>query len=157
MFYLRTDASACGVGTVLNVERDGVVLPVAFFSRQLRGPETRYSAMELEGLAVYCAVMYFAHFLYGRTFKVFTDHKALVAFCSSKVLNRRLQGWTLRMQDFDFSVVYRRGSDNGNADGLSRQAMEIVEDVDAEDGRHFSRGGCGDGAPQDEEKRKTET
>ena len=104
VFSLHTDASACGVGAVLNVERDGVVLPVAFFSRQLRGPETRYSTTELEGLAVYCAVMYFAHFLYGRTFKVFTDHKALVAFRSSKVLNRRLQGWTLRMQDFDFSV-----------------------------------------------------
>ena len=51
VFSLHTDASAGGVGAVLNVIREGVMLPVAFFSRQLKGAEVRYSATELEGLA----------------------------------------------------------------------------------------------------------
>ena len=76
--------------------RDGVFLPVAFYSRQLRAAEKRYSATELEALAILSAVAHFSHFLFGREFVVYTDHKALVAFRSSKVLNRRLQGWTLR-------------------------------------------------------------
>ncbi len=34
------------------VDREGEKLPVAFFSRQLRGNQCRYSAQELECLAV---------------------------------------------------------------------------------------------------------
>jgi len=32
----------------------------------------------------------------------------------------RLVGWALRLSEFDFDIVYRRGKANGNADGLSR-------------------------------------
>ena len=39
IFQLHTDASGVGVGSVLNVIRDGVEYPVAFYSRQLRGAE----------------------------------------------------------------------------------------------------------------------
>ena len=56
IFVLQTDASAGGVDAVLNVVRDDKVLPVAFFSKQLQGAERRYSATELEGLAVYRSV-----------------------------------------------------------------------------------------------------
>ena len=61
-FFLQTDASAGGVGAVLNVVRDDKVLPVAFFSKQLQGAERRYSATELEGLAVYRSVTFFCTF-----------------------------------------------------------------------------------------------
>ena len=42
IFILQTDASAGGVGAVLNVVRDDKILPVAFFSKQLQGAERRY-------------------------------------------------------------------------------------------------------------------
>ena len=48
----QTDVSGKGLSGMLSVFRDGVELPVAFYSRQLRGAETRYSASELECLAV---------------------------------------------------------------------------------------------------------
>lgn len=95
---------------------------MGFYARQLRGAEKRYSATELEGLAVLLTILHFSHYLYGRPFEVVTDHQALCAFHSLKVLNRRLRSWTLRLQDFDFIVRYRRGSANANTDGLSRQA-----------------------------------
>ena len=126
-FVVETDASAGGVGGVLNVVRNEETLPVAYYSRQLRGAKTRYSATELEGLAIYCTILHFAHFLYGRQFLVYTDHKALVAMRTSKVLNRRLQGWALKLQDFAFEVLYREGRKNANADGLSRQAKCVPE------------------------------
>ncbi len=56
MFVVHTDASCRGIGEVLNVCRDGDVLPVAFFSQQIRGAEHRYSATELEALAVVLTV-----------------------------------------------------------------------------------------------------
>ena len=127
-FSLNTDASGLGIGATLNVYRDGVEKPVAFFPRQLQGAQKRYSATELEGLAVFKAVYFFDHFLYGRKFKVYTDHQALVSLLRSKRLNKRLQGWVLKLMEFDFEVIYRPGSKNGDADGLSRQAWCTEEE-----------------------------
>ena len=47
-FVLQIDASGKGLRGVLSVFSDGVELPVAFYSWQLRGAETRYSASELK-------------------------------------------------------------------------------------------------------------
>ena len=127
VLVLHTDASGAGVGATLNVVRDGIEKPAAFFSRQLHGAQRNYSATELEGLAVFQAVHFFAHFLYGRHFKVITDHKALVALLTSRRLNKRLHGWVLKLLDFDFTIEYRPGSKNQDADGLSRQSWSTSE------------------------------
>ena len=123
-FVLHTDASGKGIGATLNVWRDGKELPVAFFSKQLQGAQHNYSATELEGLALFKSVNYFAHYLYGTRFEVLTDHKALVSLLHSRVLNRRLHGWVLQLLEFDFTVKYRPGQENGDADALSRQAWD---------------------------------
>ena len=128
VFVLNTDASGLGIGATLNVIRDGVEKPVAFFSRQLQGAQKHYTATELEGLAVFKAIFFFDHFLYGRKFVVNTDHQALVSLLKSKRLNRRLHGWVLKLLDFHFEIVYRPGRCNGDADGLSRQAWCNLED-----------------------------
>ena len=134
VFVLNTDASGLGIGATLNVIRDGVELPVAFFSRQLQGAQKNYSATELEGLAMFKSIFFFDHFLYGRKFVVNTDHQALVSLLRSKRLNRRLHGWVLKLLDFHFEVVYRPGRCNGDADGLSRQAWcSSEESVDMDD------------------------
>ena len=124
VFILHSDASGAGVGATLNVMRDGVKRPVAYYSKQLQGAEQRYSATELEGLAVYRSINFFAHYLFGRRFTVITDHKALVSFLKSKVLNKRLQGWMIQLQQYDFVIEYRPGAENLDADALSRQAWE---------------------------------
>ena len=127
VFVLHCDASGAGVGATLNVIRDGEARPAAYFSKQLQGAEKRYSATELEGLAVYRSINFFSHYLFGRTFKVITDHKALVSFLKSKVLNRRLQGWMLQLLQFDFSIEYRPGAEHLDADALSRQSWQSSE------------------------------
>ena len=148
VFVLHTDASGAGIGATLNVMRDGVEKPAAYFSRQLQGAQRNYSATELEGLAIFKSVHFFAHFLYGRHFQVITDHKALVALLKSRRLNKRLHGWVLQLMDFDFDITYRPGKNNQDADGLSRQAWcsedredrkEAVEDV-----CRLVKGRCGD-------------
>ena len=65
---VRTDTSGKGLSGVLSVFRDGVELPVAFYSRQLRGAETCYSTSELECLAVVDSVRHFQVYLHGRSF-----------------------------------------------------------------------------------------
>ena len=138
-FILHTDASGAGIGATLNVRREGKMLPVAYYSRQLQGAQHRYSATELEGLAVFKAVHYFAHYLYGTSFEVVTDHKALVSLLHSRVLNRRLHGWLLQLLEFDFTIKYRPGVENSDADALSRQDWDSkmgatwIPDLDEED------------------------
>ena len=127
VFVLHCDASGAGVGATLNVTRDGEKRPVAYYSKQLQGAEHRYSATELEGLAVYRSINFFSHFLFGRTFTVLTDHKALVSFLKSRVLNKRLQGWMLQLLQYDFSIIYRPGVEHLDADALSRQAWKSSE------------------------------
>ncbi len=87
-FQLHTDASGVGVGAPLHVIRSGSVLLVGFYSRKLKGAELRYSATELEALAVVESIRDFDHFLYGAQFEVLTDHKPLTSLLSSKKLNR---------------------------------------------------------------------
>ena len=123
-FTLHTDASYKGVGGVLSALRDGVERPVGYFSKALTETEKRYSATEIECLAIYRSVDHFAiHFL-GRTFAVVTDHKALEALFTSQKLNTRLFKWALSLQPYSFKVEYRPGSTHQNADGLSRQAWD---------------------------------
>ena len=87
---LVTDASSLGIGSVLCITRDSVELPVACHSRQLRARERTYSASELEGLAVVEAIHHFEVYLFGASFTVVTDHKALIHLFSSTVLNAKL-------------------------------------------------------------------
>ena len=138
-FCLHTDASAMGIGATLNVIRDNKEVTVSFFSRQLQGAQVRYSATELEALAIIRSIFFYAHYLHGREFKVITDHKALTSWMSSTRLNRRLQGWALKLLDFSFTIEYRPGPEVGDADGLSRQSWET--DETGEDTSRFSQRG----------------
>ena len=57
---------------MLNVGRNGEQLPVAFHFRQLRGAEKRYSATELDCLAVVSNIRHFEVYLHGKEFTVET-------------------------------------------------------------------------------------
>jgi len=43
---LHTDVSSQGMGAMLNVQTDEQTYSLAFYSRQLHGPEKRYSVTE---------------------------------------------------------------------------------------------------------------
>lgn len=51
-YLLHTDASGCGIGSVLKIKRPEGEVPVAFRSCQLTAAEKNYSATELELIAV---------------------------------------------------------------------------------------------------------
>ena len=131
-FVLHTDASGAGVGAALYVVREDKERLVAFFSRQLQGAQCRYSATELEALAVFQAIHFFAHYLWGTEFTVVTDHRALVYLMSSKKLNKRLTGWALQLMDFHFTIVYKPGNSHQDADGMSRQGWRDPEQSEEE-------------------------
>ena len=119
-FILQTDVSECGLGAVLSQEDEsGQEHPVAFVSRKLFPREMSYSVIE-ECLAVVWALSYFNVYLEGQTFTVQTDHQPLAWLQKMKNANQRLTRWALAVQPYRLTVRHRKGSDNGNADGLSR-------------------------------------
>ena len=89
-FVLHTDASGLGIGATLNVTREGVEKPVAFFSRQLQGAQKHYSATELEGLAQFKSIYFFAHFLWGQKFTVVTDHHGTCVVIEVQELKQKI-------------------------------------------------------------------
>ena len=121
VFSLVTDASGKGIGGVLQVQRDGEWQAAAFFSRQLHGAEQRYSAMELEALALVSAVEHFAYYLYGTSFTVYTDHKPLEQLLTSERLNPRLRRMAFKLQHWLIRIKYIPGAENTMADVLSRE------------------------------------
>ena len=76
---LVCDASDHAIGAVLQQQVGDDWEPLGFFSKKLNGAEHKYSAYDRELLAMYKAVRHFRHMVEGRTFRILTDHKPLVA------------------------------------------------------------------------------
>ncbi len=126
-FLLQTDASGMGLGAVLVQVQDGVERVIAYASRGLSPPETRYPAHKLEFLALKWAVTdKFHDHLYGRKFSVLTDNNPLKYVMTSSKLDATGQRWVSQLSTFDFDIQYRRGQDNSNADALSRMSNQKV-------------------------------
>ena len=128
-FVLEVDASHQGLGAVLSQEQQGKLKPVAYASRSLRGSERNmenYSSMKLEFLALKWALSEkFRDYLLGSKCKVYTDNNPLSHFQTLK-LGAVEQRWVAQLAAFDFTVHYRPGKNNGNADSLSRQYSDPV-------------------------------
>ncbi|XP_068238306.1 uncharacterized protein [Palaemon carinicauda] len=83
----KTDASSTGLGAVLLQYIDGESYPVAFASKKLLPPETRYAAIERECLAIVWGIKKFEYYLMGRKFLLESDHKPLMYLETSKSIN----------------------------------------------------------------------
>jgi hypothetical protein len=119
-FNLTTDSSSFAIGAVLSQGLIGKDLPIAFASRTLNKAETNYSTTERELLAIIYAVKHFRPYLYGRKFNIITDHKPLVWLFNVKDPGSRLVRWKLKLQEYDYEIIYKPGKLNSNADCLSR-------------------------------------
>ncbi|UYV80580.1 hypothetical protein LAZ67_19000797 [Cordylochernes scorpioides] len=113
---VNCDASEYGVGAILSQIDHGVERPVVFASRTLNKTERRYA------------------YLLGRKFKILTDHKPLVGIFNPKkpipqVLSPRMLRWCLTLAAYTYSIEYKPGKVNCNADALSRLPLNECPSV----------------------------
>jgi len=116
---IQADASSTGLGTCLMQESR----PVAYASRALTSPETRYAQIEREMLAIVFAAEQFHQYIYGhKEVTIQNDHKPLESIVQKPLhsASPRLQLMRLRLMRYRLEVRYVPGSKLHIADTLSR-------------------------------------
>ena len=126
---IKTDASEIAVGGVIEEIRNGECVPLGFFSKKLEPRERLMSTYTRELLAIFLTMKHFKFLLEGQTFKVFTDHAALVTSLD-KPLERNLARESRMLafiSQYDVKIVHLPGEKNEVADALSRQVYAIED------------------------------
>ena len=59
--------------------------------------------------------------------QVYTDHKNLLYFMITKVLNRRQIRWSKKLSSYNFNIQYQKKSENLKIDVLSRRADHMTD------------------------------
>lgn len=126
-FILTTDASNVAIGAVLSQGTIPSDKPVAYASRTLNETETRYSTIEKELLAIVWACKHFRPYLYGRKFTIYTDHRPLIWLFNLREPSSKLVRWRLKLEEYDYKIIYKKGKYNTNADCLSRIVLNALE------------------------------
>lgn len=126
---IQVDASQNSLGAAL--VQDG--RPIAFASKSLTPTEKRYANIERELLACVFGAERFHTYLYGSKFTIESDHRPL-DMISKKPLTAappRLQRMLLRLQKYDYEIVYRPGREMILPDSISRlQKHETDKEID---------------------------
>ncbi len=132
---IETDASDFAIAGVIShpdLQEDGTetkdpnkrkLHPIAFFSRKLSPAELNYEIYDKEMLAIVESFRNWRAYTEGseKQIVVYTDHKNLQWFTTTRTLNRRQARWARDIAPFDFTIVYRPGTLMGKPDALSRR------------------------------------
>ncbi len=126
---LHTDASNLGLGAVLYQRQEGKLRVIAYGSRTLTAAERNYHlhSGKLEFLALKWSVTekFRDYLYYAPTFTVYSDNNPLTYVLTSAKLNATGCRWVAELADFHFTIKYRPGKDNIDADSLSRMPLDI--------------------------------
>ena len=118
--------------------KDGSERPIANASKTLTETQRRYSQIQKEALSIVFALHKFHQFLYGRKFILVTDHKPLLSLfgpqkATPALAANRLARWALLLNQYHYSIEYRKTQEHGNADALSRLPVGADKSFDREE------------------------
>ena len=130
-FLVHTDASGDGLGAILyQTLDDGKNHPIYYASRGLKPSEKNYPAHKLEFLTLKWSICdKFRDYLYGSSFIVHTDNNPLTYILASAKLDATGQRWASELANYNFTIKYRSGKHNIDADALSRLPSSTEDDT----------------------------
>jgi hypothetical protein len=135
---VETDASDyVSAGVLSQYDDDGILHPVAFFSKKHSSAECNYEIYDKELMAIVRAFEEWRPELQSvaNPIKVQSDHKNLEYFTTTKLLNRRQARWSQFLSQFNFQIVYRPGKSGGKPDALTRRSGDLPKEGDELDAR----------------------
>ena len=124
-YTVYCDASSTGLGCVL-MQSERVV---AYGSRQLKNHEQNYPTHNMELAAVFFALKIWRHYLYGKEFEVYSNHKSLKYIFTQWDLNMRQRRWMEFLEDYNFTLHYYPGKENVVADVLSQKSRGALASI----------------------------
>ncbi|KAK9718340.1 Reverse transcriptase (RNA-dependent DNA polymerase) [Popillia japonica] len=127
-FTIQCDASDYGIGAALTQEFDDGEKVICYLSQSLSRQQRKFSTTEKECLAVLWAIEKLRPYVEGSHFKVITDHYSLLWLRKLQNPSGRLARWSVRLQQYDFEIIHRKGKEHLVPDALSR-AVPVVETV----------------------------
>ena len=106
--------------------KDKMTKIIAYASRSVSKTESNYPAHKLEFLALERVVCEkFHEYLYGsKPFEIYTDNNPLSCVLTSAKLDACGQRWVAKLANYNFTIRYRCGQSNAEADALSRLSTE---------------------------------
>ncbi|KAH0605690.1 uncharacterized protein H6S33_004912 [Morchella sextelata] len=115
---IETDASDyVSAGILPQRDNEGILHPVAFFSKKHSPAECNYEIYDKELLAII------------RCFEE-CDHRNLEYFMTTKLLNRRQARWSEFLSRFDFVIQFRPGKQGTKPDALTRRSGDLPKEGD---------------------------
>jgi RNase H-like domain found in reverse transcriptase/Reverse transcriptase (RNA-dependent DNA polymerase)/Integrase zinc binding domain/Chromo (CHRromatin Organisation MOdifier) domain len=131
---LETDSSGyCTGGILSQYDEDGLLRPVAFFSKKNTPAECNYEIHDKEMLAIIkCLQEWEAELKSVGEFTILTDHKNLEYFSKIRKLSERQMRWQLILSKFQPVIRYRPGKQGQKPDVLSRREQDLPVSMDDE-------------------------
>ena len=71
-------------------------------------------------MALVLAVQHWRHYLMGKPFKVYTDHKSLKHLLHQRLITIDQHCWLSKLMGYQFKIIYKPGAENKVAYALSR-------------------------------------
>ncbi|GJW92289.1 reverse transcriptase domain-containing protein [Tanacetum coccineum] len=115
-FELMCDASDFAIGAVLGQRKMKHFQPIHYASKTMTEAQIHYTTTEKEMLAVVYAFEKFRPYLVLSKSIVYTDHSALKYLMNKQDAKPRLLRWVLLLQEFDITILDKKGSENLAAD-----------------------------------------
>lgn len=111
---------------------DGLIRQVAYFSKKHSPAECNYEIYDKELLAIILAFQEWRTELEGapNEIQVYSDHRNLEWFMTTKQLNRREARWAEYLSRFNFKINYRPGRLGTKPDALTRRSGDLPTDDD---------------------------
>ena len=127
-FPLYCNVSADGFGTTLAQEQDDhTIRPMVFISHAALESERRWTPLSLEAGSIVWSIKGLRGYFWGTEFRFFPGHKAVESLDKIAEHYPRVQRRVESLTAYSYTLIYRNGSANGNADFLSRLPLPATE------------------------------
>src|SRR4051812_13940789 len=113
-FELMCDASDYSLGAVLGQKVKKKLYVIYYASRTMNEAQINYTTTEKEFLAIIFALEKFRPYLIGTNVTIYTDHAAIKYLLSKKDAKPRLIRWILLLQEFDLTILDKKGSEKSS-------------------------------------------
>ncbi|GFH61911.1 hypothetical protein CTEN210_18387 [Chaetoceros tenuissimus] len=124
-FHIYTDSSDYQLGSsIAQYDDDGILHPVAYFSRKLNSAQMNYTVGDKEFLSIFETLRTYRTMLLGAEIHLYTDHQNLTF---KNINSQRILRWRMYIEEYGPKLHFIPGETNTLADYFSR--VELNQQV----------------------------